>query len=287
MKRRLLSLVVAAASLLGGAAPCFASTGRIATPDPGLEEWLRKGQAFNETLGRPDSALYYFSLVEGRYHEGMSKPDKEVCARALLGKWVVLFSTYFDYPHAFEALLSAERIASEAGLRMPRIDVCLAGMYQTVADESNDTSLFSKAMSHYAKAVETAVSTRDSVTADLAFTNAVQLASSERVASDLSPLWKSYSSLPEGDAPRVRRRFNTAFYQALTAFRRGDAGEADRIMGEALAAVPDRQEFRRMKAIGHIFRGRAVLESGSNARARDILDEALGYATKHHMRMRG
>lgn len=221
-----------------------------------------------------------FLRVESSYREDMSMANKEMCVRALIGKWVVLFSYYFDYPQAFESLLKAESICVGASLEIPRIDVCFAGMYQTIADESCDGSLFTTAMRHYLKAIDVSLTKGDYETADLAFTNIVQLIVVKKVKADIDDVYRRYSLLTRSNLTGVRRSFNEALYASYIAVRGGDGGKAVSILEAAIKDIPDMQQYIRMKVIGYIIRVQAAQGLDACVRKR-CLEEAFLFAFRN------
>lgn len=273
--RTMILLVV----LVVAGVPCRASQSANGIKDSELSALLKQGQRFFKEA-KQDSALSCFSRVENAYREDMSVENKEVCVRALLGKWVILYSSYFDYPGAFEALLKAKSISDDNALEIPRIDVYLAGMYQTIASESDDAGQFAAAMDYYRKAVETSAVTGDYATADLAFTNAVQLAAMGKVDADISKMYRSYRSI-KPTTNDLRRDFNAALYACCMAMKRKESAKAVGIIDRAIRGIPDKPEYLRMKMIGYLMRAQASLGLPDAGERRRCLDEALKFADDH------
>lgn len=64
---------------------------------------------------KPDSALAYFSVVVGQYHESMSHADKVSCAKAYNSKGYVELFEQRQLGPALISLMTAEQIEKEAG----------------------------------------------------------------------------------------------------------------------------------------------------------------------------
>lgn len=256
--------------------PTAEADSRVSLEGTELKATIDRAHHYHEQLDRPDSALYYFTLAASAYSPSMTRSDKEQCVKALLGKWVVLFSAYYDYPQAFETLLKAQQICRDEHLYVPRVDVSLAGMYQTLGQASGDKSLNDSSLVYYRKAVEGS----HAATADLAFTNAFQLCAELERHDDLADLWAVYSRLP-ADTANVRRVFNRSMYQALTAAVNGKSVLGDEIIAEALAKVPERNEFRRMKVIGMLFKAEIARRNGKYDDAVNQCREIIAYSDRY------
>lgn len=194
-----------------------ASESKSAGEDPKLKAAMDRANNFYNQLGRPDSALYYFTMVASSYSNSMSQADKELCVKVLLGKWVVLFSSYYDYTLAFETLLKAQEICEEEQIYIPRVDVSMAGMYQTLGRASGDKALNDSFLFYYRKVGEGS----NVPAADLAFTNALQLCVETHRYENLDTIWKAYYNHP-GDKENVRRTFNHNLYKAVKTYSAGN-----------------------------------------------------------------
>lgn len=250
--------------LLGGSR----MTGAVAEPPfmsqkgAELQATLNKASRFYEEQNMADSALYYFTNLAACYSPEFSDAEKEVCVKALLGKWVVLFSYYYDYPQAFETLLRARDICDENGISVPRVDVSMAGMYQSLALASGEKALNDSAKYYYRRAITSSLTPRHYGTADLAFTNGIQIAIETGDHPEAEYLWKKYSTLPPAK-DNIRRTFNHAMYKAYSTARRGDLKSAVSLMDRAVAAIPDTSIYHRMLIVGMLFSARLSEEAGN------------------------
>lgn len=247
-----------------------------------LKATLAKAADFCERKHRPDSALYYFTSVGASYSPDLSKEDKEICVRAMLGKWVVLFGYYYDYPQAFEALLRAREICDAEGLDLPRVDVSMAGMYQSLAQASGDNALNDSATYYYRRSISSSLSPKHYDVADLAFTNAFQIVTETGDHAGTERLWKAYSRIPE-DPKIVRRSFNRAMYRAYSISRGGDFPAAVSLVDSTVAAIPDTTIYNRMRIIGMLYSARLSSRASDYATAAATVRRAIGISERLDM----
>lgn len=239
-----------------------------------LRKNLEKASDFYENKHRPDSALYYFTNVGASYSPNLSKEDKELCVKAMLGKWVVLFSSYYDYPQAFEALLRAREICDADHLDLPRVDVSLAGMFQSLAQASGEKALNDSAKYYYRRGIAASLTPKHACIADLAFTNAFQIATESYDNPEAERLWRQYSRLPQ-DRSNVRRTFNRAMYEAYSAARRGNPDAAAKMMERTVEAIPDTAIYNRMRIIGMLYSARLSCQGSDYAAAAATIRHAI------------
>lgn len=153
---------------------------------------VRKGQSEVERSNN-DEALVCFTIAAKRYSPDMDDDEKFQAMIANVGKWYVYFFEYYDHVNAFKALSTAHEISREIGRSDSRIMLDYGCMYQTLAEQSEDPKLLEQALDYYAKAFKIGLEKdSDLATANMAFTNIVQVNAVLDRTEELAPLWESF-----------------------------------------------------------------------------------------------
>lgn len=239
---------------------------------------LRKGEAWLEQGGSADSALVYFSMAASRYNKSMSVAEKELMAKANIGKWLVYFSHLFDYPKAYESLQTAIDISEEAGINKAKTRLSMGGMLHVMADQSGSSDLYRKAVAEYAAAMQEALKSGDNNTVDLSFVNMLVASRSQGETAALADAWRQYRMLG-GDDKLPRRRFAKALYRAVE----GDAGDLETLENEVSLLPPDK-EYIRLRFIGLKILAELFLQHDAPAKAERVAGQALDHVLAHGMR---
>lgn len=103
-------------------------------------------QAYANEKGVPDSATVCYDMVVKRYHNGMSKAEKETVVRALSGLWYLYSLVYFDQAKGFKHLDRAREICEQAGLEVGKVYLNFACAYQNIAEQTGDREMYDKAL---------------------------------------------------------------------------------------------------------------------------------------------
>lgn len=153
---------------------------------------VRKGQSEVERSNN-DEALVCFTIAAKRYSPDIDDDEKFQTMIANVGKWYVYFFEYYDHVNAFKALSTAHQISREIGRSDSRIMLDYGCMYQTLAEQSEDPRLLEQALDYYAKAFKIGLEKdSDLTTANMAFSNIVQINAVLDRTEELAPLWESF-----------------------------------------------------------------------------------------------
>lgn len=137
------------------------------------EQLNRRGNYYTHDGSQPDSAFMCYSIVTRRYHAGMSNDDIKKVISAWHGLWYIYFFYHYDFARAMECLRKFQSLARQARLSdMECRPWLMKGvMYETVADETGDTSLVREASRCYQEALKGASKMDDEVITINAFSN--------------------------------------------------------------------------------------------------------------------
>lgn len=117
------------------------------------QELVQKGSDFLKLKGKPDSALLCLTVAANRYSSTLSRDEKVQIIGAYNGLWFVYFFHYFDYAKSNEYLSRSMALCDETGYNKARVSLNFGSMYQTIAEQTGDHGLYSKALGYYHNAM--------------------------------------------------------------------------------------------------------------------------------------
>lgn len=278
-------LICFSSLLLIAILPCRAAEDVSALSQLSTEKLVELGQ-HADSDNNPEKALVYFTIAAKRYNPENSRDEKFQSMNAYIGKWYVYFFVYFDHVNAFEALSKAQEIADEIGHSSSRILLNYGCMYQTLAEQSEDRELLRKAWDFYLRSFETSVDS-DANTANMAFSNLVQLATELNKVSELQPMWKSFlkknASVKQKTPSFI---FDSISYGIITRFDSKDyAGAIAELNSEMLNRVVLEPGMRRYDIVRRINLAKAyILMTGKYDHALRIMLRAEEIADSMDMK---
>ena len=188
------------------------------------------GNHYNYNESKPDSALVCYTIVANRYDSNASIAAKQKTVRACLGKWYVYFFYYFDHSKSFESISRAEEICHELGndgqLLMPRIYLNYGCMYETLAEQSREDSLNTKAIHYFREAFRTAASTGDYSVLSMAFGNMIFVAHSLGSIDEIAEEHRQYVEIRDSVFKERTYDYSDDLFEGLTLIHRGQWQEA-------------------------------------------------------------
>lgn len=224
-------------------------------------ELVKRGQ---EAVEKSDNeqALVYFTVAAKRYAPGLDKQEKFQTMVANMGKWYIYFFEYFDHVNAFQALSTAQEIAGDIGHNYSRIMLSYGCMYQTLAEQSDDKSLLGKAWGYYLKSFLIGLKNdSDMSSANMAFSNLVQLATELNRVDELKPLWKDFLRRNAGmrtSSPSFT--FDSLFYGIILKLHSGDyAGAIAGLNSERMNRAVTVHSMRRYDIVRRINLAKAYI----------------------------
>ena len=231
----------------------------------------------------PDSALMYFSIVEGRYNPRMNTEETKLCIDALLKKWAINFYTYYDYADAYECLLKAQEIMEESGIQSPEVDLQIGILHQVIYEQTNDNTSGEIALSYYLKGLKESLEMKDSIIINPIASNLGQHAFRLGKLKDISSIWESYIR----DYPRKESfvyNYNRKMYEALALVAEEDYKRGYDIFDSLYHVIPEDKRFVRYKMNASLNRALILMKQGDYLKASKILEEPLGIAEKNRIK---
>ncbi len=136
-----------------------------------------RARYYSRERSNPDSAFLCYSLVTKRYHGNMDKQGMKEMARAWHGLWYIYFFYHYDFSRAMDCLRKYQSFAAQSQLTDSEARPWLMKgvMYETMADETGDTSLIREAIGCYDKALKAASKVNDYNIVVMAFSDLMLL----------------------------------------------------------------------------------------------------------------
>lgn len=252
-----------------------------------IKELVERG---NAAFGNHDNeeALVCYTVAAKRYVPDLDKEEKRLVMDADVGKWYIYFFVYFDHVNAFKALSTAQDIAEEIGHSSSRILLNYGCMYQTLSEQSEDRGLLLKAWDCYQKSFETGVAQdSDMKTANMAFSNLVQLGAELDRVKELQPLWNLFcrrNAACRTSTPSYI--FDSIFYEVITRLDNRDyAGAIAELRSEKMGKAVILPDMRRYDIVRRINLAKAYIGmNGDYGRAADCMLRAEEIADSEGMK---
>ncbi len=110
---------------------------------------LKEASAYISQKNNIDSALICYSIVYKRYADAKETINDTTLTKTLSGLWYIYFFHYYDYIKANEILKESLNVCKERNLNSSWVYLDFGFMYQMIAEQSSEKSLYNKALSHY------------------------------------------------------------------------------------------------------------------------------------------
>lgn len=218
------------------------------------EALVRKGQLAVDKYDN-EEALVCFTIAAKRYSPDIEDNEKLQTMIANVGKWYIFFFEYYDHVNAFKAISTAHEISKEIGRSDSRIMLNYGCMYQTLAEQSEDTELMKKALDYYVKAFKTGlVKDSDMSAVNMAFSNLVQVCSILDRTDQLPSLWSSFMKRnQEMKTVSPAFSFDSLFYGVIMKMHRKDfAGAITELDGPQMNAIVTQEGMGRYDIVRRI-----------------------------------
>lgn len=202
--------------------------------------------------GNFEDALVCFTVAAKRYEPDLDKEEKRRTMVANVGKWYVYFFQYYDHVNAFKALSAAQEISREIGENNSRIYLNYGCMYQTLAEQSDDSGLLEKAFGYYKKAIIIGLKNdTDLSSVNMAFSNLVQISATLDKIDQLNvyreKVLKRNAEL-KVNSPTLS--FNNIFYDVILKMRAKDySGAIKELDGEKIRNIVRQEGMGRFDVV--------------------------------------
>jgi AraC-like DNA-binding protein len=243
---------------------------------------IAKAAHYVEATDNADSALACYTIATSRYNSHMKEQDLRLMGQAFTGKWYVYLFNFYDYPKAYESLITLEEIAARLPDIRSRVYNNFGIFYQTLAEQGGDRRQDSLALSYYRKAFWL-TSAADGNTLDLVFTNLVSVAERVGKMGSLRREWLRYKRLPQTRGNHYRL-YNYRLYEANLLMAQRRYADAERVFASQLRGLPQEESELRYHYSACADVARAQAAQGHYADAIATLTKALAIARQQNMK---
>lgn len=169
---------------------------------------LKKGKELSDA-NQPDSAIVCYTIVTRREKSSMTGKELTPFLRAWGGLWYVYFGVYYNYAKSKECLQHMEAISEKLGQGRAKISMTYGVMYETIAEQTNDDTLYAEACRYYQKAIKQAKEEKDNDVVLTTFSNMATIITEAKI--DKSILDREYPNvLKAGENKRLKFEFEFA-----------------------------------------------------------------------------
>lgn len=246
---------------------------------------LEKGHQYSEIQVKPDSALVCFSIVANRYNKQMSDKEKQQCCVAFIGKWYTFFFLYFDHAKSMEALTRAQDINEETkGKEQARIDLNFGCMYQTLAEQGEDTKQYDLALQYFHKSFQQALKTKQMGIANMAFSNLLTISYELGKINTMASTFQQYVEANKENNKDKRIDYDILLYKGLNQLYQGKYSEAVNTFKAQRDILPNEYTYLRYHVVATNNLAKAYAASGNLKAAIQALQENLEIAQKVDMK---
>lgn len=233
---------------------------------------LKKAEKYLVNGVNTDSAMLCLTIVTHRYNKEMSRDDKIKVISAYNGLWYIRFFTYFDYAKSYDALTTAQHIASEINYSETQIQLNLGCFYQTLAEEGKDGKLMRKALNAYRAAFREGLRMKDSNGIITSFGNMVTVCASLNCIDSLAGEWKQFLAT-EHLHPSNLFKYTSLLYKGMAAKEHGDYVTALQCFIEQYPHTSEERDYIRNRIL-------MFVNIGGTLACQKKYDEAAGYTLK-------
>ena len=246
---------------------------------------LEKGHQYSEIQVKPDSALVCFSIVANRYNKQMSDKEKQQCCVAFIGKWYTFFFLYFDHAKSMEALTRAQEINEESkGKEQARIDLNFGCMYQTLAEQGEDTKQYELALQYFNKSFQQALKNKQMGIANMAFSNLLTISYELGKINTMASTFKQYVEANKENNKDKRIDYDIQLYKGLLLLQQEKYAEAIQTFKAQKLILPNEYTYLRYHVVANDNLAKAYAASGNLKAAIQTLQENLEIAHKVDMK---
>lgn len=213
---------------------------------------LKEASAYISQKNNIDSALICYSIVYKRYADAKETINDTTLTKTLSGLWYIYFFHYYDYIKANEILKESLNVCKERNLNSSWVYLDFGFMYQMIAEQSSEKSLYNKALSHYKVAYYGARRHNDWAVMLDAFGNIVM------VSAELHKLYAMQNEMALlKQIPKnfniAEYNYNTLLYSGMVALDKKDAPTAIKCFNKQLLLFKQlSHEYARYIHLAHI-----------------------------------
>ena len=195
---------------------------------------LKEASAYIGKKNDMDSALMCYSIVYKRYADDKETVDDDMLTKTLSGLWYIYFFHYYDYMKSNEILKESLNVCKARSLNSSWVYLDFGFMYQMIAEQSLEQSLYSKALSHYKAAFHEARKIKDWGVMLNAFGNIIVVAAELHNLQSLHHELSVFKQIPRS-FNTLEYKYDSLLYAGALALERNKAEAARKCFSEQLA----------------------------------------------------
>lgn len=248
------------------------------------DKLLSMGNKYLDLNQAPDSALVCYTIVANRYKADMNDDERQLCARAYIGKWYAYFFCYFDYSKSYESLTKAKELAEGFDDIMSRVWLNFGAMYQTMAEQGKDKNTLKRALESYKQSFDLSIGNRQGLSnADMSFANIISVGYDLGDMRLAESLYTTYSKLCK-EHPSNNRQYNILLYDGKRFMISHEYAKAEECFEKQQALMAGTQSNLRYYVVAKINSAEAKDKLGDRNEAFRLLKEALAISAKANMK---
>ena len=195
---------------------------------------LKEASAYIGKKNDMDSALMCYSIVYKRYADDKETVDDDMLTKTLSGLWYIYFFHYYDYMKSNEILKESLNVCKARSLNSSWVYLDFGFMYQMIAEQSLEQSLYSKALSHYKAAFHEARKIKDWGVMLNAFGNIIVVSAELHNLQSLHHELSVFKQIPRS-FNALEYKYDSLLYAGALALERNKAEAARKCFSEQLA----------------------------------------------------
>lgn len=221
------------------------------------ESLYRSGQThYNKK--KYEKSIAEFLLVAEEYAEDGSRREKELAIKANKMLWNIYEFIYYDHAKAYEAVLRAQELADNLGIKDPEISFGLGSISQTLSEQGDDLKLSEQAYDYFTKCVDEVLETgndKDNYL-DMAVSNILLLTRDLSRYGDVDALWSRYVGKRNGSGKGENSiyEYNRMFHEIVMLEHAGKYDEAVKTLDAQLDQMERSNDMKRYAAATYLLK---------------------------------
>ncbi|GAB6975814.1 helix-turn-helix domain-containing protein [Prevotella falsenii] len=182
---------------------------------------LKEASAYIYKKNYMDSALMCYSIIYKRYAENKETVSDTMLTKTLNGLWYIYFFHYYDYIKSNEILKESLNVCKERKLNSAWVYLDFGFMYQMIAEQSMEKSLYRKAFEYYKSAFHEARKYKDWGIMLNAFGNIVMVSTELQGLRSIHSEVAAFKQIPK-DFNALEYEYDSLLYSGVMALERND-----------------------------------------------------------------
>lgn len=186
---------------------------------------LKEASVYIDKKNNMDSALMCYSIIYKRYAENREAVSDFMLTKTLSDLWYIYFFHYYDYIKSNEILKESLNVCQERKLNGAWVYLDFGFMYQMIAEQSTDKSLYGKALEYYKSAFYEARKYKDWGVMLNAFGNIVMVSTELHDLHSIHSEVAAFRQIPKS-FNALEYEYDSLLYSGVIALERNDVETA-------------------------------------------------------------